>query len=250
MSVALGRHRQYPKPDGPWLMRQTWRDLLFAHWPVPTESLRPVVPAELPIDTIDGTAWIAIVPFRGRDTRIRWLPPVPTATTFPELNVRTYVTLDGRPGVYFFSLDAASVLAVIGARLIPLSYFHARMSKTLDGEGWVGFSSERAHPGAADATFRARYRPAGPVAESTPGSLESWLTDRFCLYTRHPVAGLLRVDIDHAVWPLQPAHAEFSVNRMTEQIGVALPDGEPLLHFARRLDAFFWPPRRVAGDQE
>ncbi len=236
-------HRPYAPPAGPFVMRQSWRHVLFAHWAVPVDSLRHAVPHELPIDRFDGLAWVGIVPFDARGTRLRWMPPIPTTVDFPELNVRTYVTIDGRPGVYFFSLDARSRMAVAGARLL-LPYFHARMSVSVDSDGWVRFSSARTHRHAPPAAFQARYRPTGPVAYAPRGSLDSWLTDRYCLYT---VRGgrVLRLEIDHRPWPLQSAEAELRVNTMTDPLGVALPDAAPLLHFARGVDARFWPPAPV-----
>ena len=100
-------------------MEQTWRDLLFAHWPYPLDEVQSVVPSQLPVDTFDGMAWIGVVPFMLEDLKVRGLPALPTVSSFPELNVRTYVTLDGRPGIWFFSLDCASSLAVVGGSPPP-----------------------------------------------------------------------------------------------------------------------------------
>src|SRR6478736_184531 len=108
-------HRPWSLPDGPWTMTQTWHDLLFAHWRIRLDVMRPLVPRELEIDTFDGSAWIGVVPFRMSAVRMRGLPPVPGASAFPELNVRTYVRYGGRAGVWFFSLDAESALAVFAA---------------------------------------------------------------------------------------------------------------------------------------
>ena len=105
-------HRPWPLPDEPWMQAQTWEDLLFAHWRVDAGDLARLLPPELPLDTYDGAAWLGITPFRLTDLRLRGMPPLPWRVGFPELNVRTYATADGRPGIWFFSLDAASVLAV------------------------------------------------------------------------------------------------------------------------------------------
>src|SRR5215211_1629516 len=122
-------HRPWPLPDRRWVMGQTWKQLLFMHWALPAEVLRPVVPAELPIDTFDGKAWIGVTPFEVVGVRLRGTPPVTWLSHFPELNVRTYTTLDGRPGIWFFSLDAARGAAVAAARrLYRLPYFHAQMA--------------------------------------------------------------------------------------------------------------------------
>src|SRR5579863_2508953 len=122
-------HRPWPLPPGPWIMKQTWHDLLFAHWPLPPDALRPLVPAQLELDPFDGQCWVGVVPFRMSGIRRRGVPALPGVSRFPELNVRTYVSFGGKPGVYFFSLDAANLPAVWAARMFyHLPYFHAEMS--------------------------------------------------------------------------------------------------------------------------
>ncbi len=115
--MSATQPRPYPPPRRPWVMKQAWHDLLFAHWPFEASAVRPLLPASLPLDTFEGRAWIGVVPFRVGGLRVRALPALPFVSAFPELNVRTYVTLDGQPGVFFFSLDAGSRLAVEAARL-------------------------------------------------------------------------------------------------------------------------------------
>ncbi len=164
-------------------MSQRWCDLLFAHWPVPAAALRSRIPEELEIDTFDGTAWIAVVPFRMEAIRPRWLPAVPWLSRFPELNLRTYVQLDDRPGVFFFSLDASNPVAVAAARsLFLLPYFRARMTCEREGDA-ITYRSRRTHSGAPGADLDARYGPAGDVFHAAPGTLEHFLTERYCLYT-------------------------------------------------------------------
>ena len=218
-------------------MRQNWHDLLFAHWPIAAERMRQVVPAELPLDTFDGQCWLGVVPFHMSGIRARGLPAIPGLSRFPELNVRTYVTLDGKPGVYFFSLDAASGAAVWAARrFYRLPYFRANMQADV-GQNEIFYTCSRCE---SPAMFRARYRPTAPVAFRQKGSLEHWLTERYCLYT---VAGgrIFRGEIHHALWPLQEAEAEIEENTMAAAAGVALPDTRPLLHFAKRLEVLIWP---------
>jgi uncharacterized protein len=245
-------HRPWPRPAGPWVMRQTWHDLLFAHWPVPAAKLRAALSPDpatgLALDTFDGAAWVGVVPFRMSGVRPRGLPPLPRLSAFPELNVRTYVTLGDRPGVWFFSLDAGNALAVrIARRWFHLPYFAARMACEGEGGG-LRYASERAHAGAPPARFLARYAPAGAVAPSRPGTLEHWLTERYCLYAYDARAGrLLRGEIHHARWPLQPAEAEIEACAMTAGHGFELPDAAPLLHFARRLDVIVWSPYAVGA---
>jgi uncharacterized protein YqjF (DUF2071 family) len=225
-------------------MRMTWHDLLFAHWALAPEALRPLVPPTLSLDTLDGRAWLAVAPFHMSDVAPRGIPALPGVSAFPELNVRTYVTRDGKPGVLFFSLDAGSRLGVEAARLLyHLPYFHAAMSVTPDGAG-VRYASRRRDRRAPAAEFSARYAPEGPAARPAPGSLEHFLVERYCLYAPAPSGRLYRAEIHHAPWPLQPASAAIEANTVAAAAGVRLPGGPPLLHFARRLDVVAWAPHR------
>lgn len=220
----------------------TWTDLAFLHWPVPVSALRPLIPAELELETFEDTAWVAVTPFEMRGVRVSGMPPVPTATDFPELNVRTYVKHRDRSGVWFFSLDAASWLAVAGARAATgLSYFHARMSIAREDSS-IAYESERTHPGATPAAFRVRYRPEGAVFRGAPGSFEHWCTERYSLFSVAIDRTLLRLDIEHEPWPLQRATADINLNTMALASGIELPDLPPRVLFAGRLDVTAkWP---------
>jgi uncharacterized protein len=245
MNLNDTEHRPWPLPERPWIMRMRWHDLLFMHWPVPAKSLWGWIPPTLTIDTFDGTAWIGIVPFRMSDVAPRLVPPIPLFSAFPELNVRTYVTAEGKPGVWFFSLDAANPVAVEGARdMFHLPYYNARMGCEPVGEG-IQYVSDRTHRNSPQAVFRGQYRPTGLVYRSTAGTLESWLTERYCLYAANQRGQVWRSDIHHAQWPLQPAEAEVQENTMTGQIRLTLPNTKPLLHFARFLDVVAWWPQRL-----
>jgi uncharacterized protein YqjF (DUF2071 family) len=234
-------HRPWPLPDGPWLMGQSWLDLLFAHWPVEPSALERVVPAELPLDLYDGSAWIGITPFRVEGLRLRGTPPLPGVSSFPELNVRTYVTVDGKPGIFFHSLDTSNPLAVAAARrAYRLPYFRAEMRCERES-GWIDYSHARTSPQAPPAAFSARYRPTGP-AQAADGSLARWLAERYCLYTLDERRRPLRGDIHHPPWPLEEAEAEIDVNTMTAQLGIEL-GGAPLLHFSARQDTLIWSLR-------
>ena len=230
-------HRPWPLPSGPWLVQQRWNDLLFAHWQVPYEQLRPLVPSQLTLDAHQGKCWVTIAPFHMSGIRGRRMPPIPGASAVPELNVRTYVTCDGKSGVYFFSLDAASRLAVWGARTFyKLPYFFSRMSVE-ERDGWIHYNSLRT---SSSAEFRGRYRPARAVELREPGSIEHWLTERYCLYT--VAAGtVFRCDVHHERWPLQDAEAEIQMNTMAAAAGLTLPAREPLLHFSKSIEVVTWP---------
>jgi uncharacterized protein len=238
-------HRPWPVPDGPWIMTQSWHDLLFAHWPLNPAALRDKLPADLPLDLFDGRAWLGVIPFHMTNVAPRgasWLPAVVSA--FPELNVRTYVTVSGKPGVYFFSLDAANALAVMTARaLFRLPYHRATMAVNV-GPRRVSYRSRRL-PGAGAAEFAASYGPIGIAQAPQPGTLEHFLTERYCLYTTDRAGRISRLEIHHRPWPLQPADAQIAVNTLAAASDLALPAIAPLLHFAKRLDVLTWGLRRI-----
>jgi uncharacterized protein len=244
-AVAQGRvvdetgHRAWPLPREPWVMAQTWSDLLFAHWPVPSRVLRPLVPEPLPIDTFDGTGWLAITPFEISGLRLRGTAPVPRLSRFPELNVRTYTSFGGKPGIWFFSLDAGSAAAVLAARrTYRLPYHRADMTIARSNQR-IRYCSARQ---SSDATLAVDYAPAGTARPPAPGTLEHWLAERYCLYTLDEQRRVMRAEIHHPPWPLQPATAAFEANTMAPP-GIDLPAREPLPHFARRQDVVIWPLR-------
>lgn len=229
-----------------WVMSMIWEDLLFMHWPVPAEQLRRFIPLGLELDLYQGQAWIALVPFRMAETHPRFLPSLPGLSAFPELNVRTYVTRGGMPGVWFFSLDAGSRLAVRGARrLFHLPYFDADI-RIARPDGAFHYQSRRTHKGAAPAELEVIYSPAGPVYRAADGSLEDWLTARYCFYADDDEGSLFRCPVHHKPWRLQPAKARILRNTMTEPLGMKLPDTEPLLHFSEKTVVAGWLPERLA----
>jgi len=243
--LASAGHRPFPLPGRPWTMTQRWNDLLFAHWPIPAAKMTALLPPGLEADTYDGAAWLGVVPFWMDRIRTR-LPGseqrslgIPTARTFPELNLRTYVRSrhTGLAGVYFFSLDAASPLAVLGARtLFHLPYFVARMSRTTAPDGAVTYRSHRQWHGP---DFAATYRPRGEAAPAQPGTLPHFLTERYCLFTTHRGRVLIG-NIHHLPWSLAPAEAAIEINQLPRAHGLTLPEQPPLLHFSRTLEVYVW----------
>ncbi len=232
-------HRPWPLPARGWIMGQTWEDLLFAHWRVPVEEVREHVPEGLEVDVHDGSAWLGITPFRLTGLRGRGMLPIPYVSSFLELNVRTYVRAEEKPGIWFFSLDASSRVAVeVARRTYKLPYFHARMSAGKRGE-WTDYECSRVDE--AGRVFSGRYRPNGSVSEAEPGSLEWFLAERYCLYTTDERDRLARAEIHHELWPLQPAEAEIEL----ASISPLELRGEPLLHFSRRQDVVIWPLESV-----
>lgn len=235
-------HRPWPLPTESWSWRQTWCDLLFAHWRVPAPVLRPHVPPGLTLQEFDGSAWLGVVPFRMEGVTLRNVPPVPFLSAFPELNVRTYVDRDGRPGVWFFSLDTTNPFAVRAARaLFHLPYFGASMRVAADGPGFRYRSRRDERP---PAQLDMTYEPAGAVFEAEPGTLDHFLTERYCLYAASS-GGLFITEIHHVPWPLQPARAQIERNTMGSQVGLALDTPPLTLHFARRQEVVIWNPKRL-----
>lgn len=235
-------HRPWPIPSHSWAWRQSWCDLLFAHWRCPAEKLRHLVPRELEIETFDGSSWVGVVPFRMEGVMRRPLPDLPGISAFPELNLRLYVSCKDRPGVWFVSLDATNRLAIWAARrLFHLPYFHSRMTINKE-DGWIVYRSTRACR-ADQIQFVARYRPGEALASSQPGTLEHFLTERYCLYAQSPRGQLFRAEVHHPPWPLHHAEAEIEINEVGRPHGIPLTGAPQTLHFAKRLDTVVWSPR-------
>lgn len=236
-------HRPWELPAEPWTWRQSWCDLLFAHWPVEASLLRPLVPEGLTIQEFDGTSWIGIVPFRMEGVMRRPLPDIPWISAFPELNVRLYVEYEGKPGVWFLSLDATNPLAVWAARwMFNLPYFRATMKLKKEGE-WVRYSSHRTE--GEPLLFRGRYKPVSEVYTAEANTLEHWLTERYCLYAEGPKGTLYRAEVHHEPWPLQQAKANIEINQMALPYGIDVSNSPTVLHFASRLDVVVWPLEQV-----
>ena len=237
-------HLPFQPPQTPHRLRQTWSRLLFAHWPVPAAEVQAKLPPGLTVDTLDGYAWLGVVPFTMEQVRFRTVRDhhrgFPTAHTFPELNLRTYVKAqDGRAGVYFFSLDAGSLLAVLGARLaFGLPYFWAQMNETVATDNTITYQSKRRF---STAEFEATYRGTGKPAAHD--DLRTFLTERYALFVRR--GGAVRTgQIVHAPWQLFEAEADIRVNTLPQSFGFTLPDRPPILHYSQQIDMQAWTLRR------
>jgi uncharacterized protein len=242
-ALSETEHRPWPLPRGSWIMGQSWEDLLFAHWRVGADAVRKLVPPGLSVDEHDGSAWLGVTPFEITGLRLRGMFPLPLVSRFPEINVRTYVTAEDKPGIWFFSLDTSSRVAVEAARrTYRLPYFHARTVHERRGNR-VDFSNAR-H--GSERTFEISYRDATTEAfEPVPGSLEHFLTERYCLYAADE-EGLHRAHIHHPPWRLRPAEASIGVNSMPPD-GVEL-DGEARFHAAERQDVVIWPLEKTPAN--
>lgn len=234
-------HRPWQLPAREWSWRQSWLDLLFVHWPVPKAALRDLVPRELEIQEFDGTSWIGLVPFRMAGVMRRPFPDMPGLSAFPELNVRLYVEAEGKPGVWFLSLDATNAFAIWAARrFFHLPYYRADMALTQPSDT-IDYASARRD---SSLVFRAAYRPIGDPYCAAPGTLEHFLTERYCLYAKAPDGTLLRNEVHHLPWPLQPAAAEIFENTMFDPHAISTQGAKPIFHFARRVDVVVWSAER------
>ncbi len=216
-------HRLSPVATGKWLMAQTWQHVLFAHWPVQPALIRPMLPDGVEPDTFEHQAWLSVVAFDISDVHLRGWPALPGISRFPEINLRTYVRCAGQPGVWFISLDCPNRLAIALARpwyLLPYRY------SPLSLAGGVCTSP----------VLSARYEPVGDPFYAEPGSLDHWLTERYCYFTRDSRERLYRCDIHHEQWPLQPAMASIFQNLLVPDRSAPAQQ-----HYVERVDAVVWP---------
>ena len=240
-------HRPYPLPAGSPVGYQSWRHLLFAHWPVPPAAVHALLPAGMELDTFGADAWISVVPFQMAGVRPRFAPAVPGLSCFNELNVRTYVRHRGQAGVYFFSLDAGSPVAVaLGRRFFALPYLRAQMQLQHGGDGSIEYRSLRTDGRAPAAQFSGHYRGIGRPLDLAADSLETWLTERYFFLSAMPSGQLLRAEVHHLRWPLVAAEASLDAHRLVAAAGLQLPDTPPAsLQFTARIDVMAWLPKRV-----
>lgn len=224
-------------PAGSPVMYQSWGKLLFMHWRVPVEMLRPHVPIGIHIDTFGGDAWIAVTPFTLWGARPKFLPPLPWLSSFHEMNVRTYVHRDGVPGVWFFSLDANRLIPVAGARaLYRLPYVSAKIDFEF-GESECDYTLERDAPAGR---FHAAWKIGEELPRAQPGSLEFFLAERYCLYAES-AGKLFRARIQHEPWPLQRAELRSWNTDIFAANGLETPSGEPMVHGGGPVHVAVWP---------
>ncbi|NTX99776.1 DUF2071 domain-containing protein [Deinococcus sp. JMULE3] len=216
-----------------------WLDLCFMHWPVPPVAVQATLPPGVEVDTRGGLAYVGVVPFRMADVAPRLTPAVPGLSAFPELNLRTYVTVNGESGVWFYSLDVTQPLAAALARtFFHLPYRQARMWMDRQ-DGVTRYASVRTDLRTGPGAFAGAYRPTGPLLTPEADSLEAWLTDRLRLFSAAPDGRVFRGRIHHAPWPLRRAQAEVRVNTLGDRHGLDLSGPPHLLH-AERLDVTAW----------
>lgn len=229
---------------GQWVMKQEWHDVLFAHWAIAQETLRPLVPPQLELDTFEGRAWVGLVPFRMSGIRLRGMPALPWVSAFPEVNLRTYVRVGDRAGVYFLSLDGDSRPAVaVARRWFHLPYYRAKMGFSKQDDT-IHYKSRRHHRGAPSVAFRASYAPTGAQAVPAEGSLEQWLVERYRLFTVDPRGRVVRGEIEHPPWELSSARLQARENTMGAGVGLDLRAPPEHMVYSLRQEALFQAPKR------
>jgi uncharacterized protein YqjF (DUF2071 family) len=238
------RIRERRRPDGSPVIHQSWGKLLFMHSEVPVDVLRPLIPRPLEIDTFKDKAYVALTPFTMWNVRPMFLPAVPFVSAFHELNVRTYVHLNGEPGVWFFSLDANSALSVWGARLLyHLPYFYSRIELKEDGDS-IDYRLRRTAE--MSARFHANWTvEKGESFHAIPGSIEFFLAERYSLFTEHNKA-IYRCRIHHEAWPLRYATLESFETDLFQVNGLPVPEGDPMLHSGGPVDVEIWRLEKAA----
>jgi uncharacterized protein YqjF (DUF2071 family) len=241
--LAQTAHRPWAVPSGAWVQRQSWNDFLFCHWPVPVAAIRAVVPAALPLDLWEGEAWLGIIPFHMSGVTLRGLPDLPRFSAFPELNVRTYVRVGDRAGVYFLSLEADNRLAVfLARRWFGLPYHRARMAWRKEGPRAIHFQSQRVHPGSPPAAYEAVYQWSDQPRDVARGSFEHWLTERYALYVVDRRDQIRVGHVHHHPWPIRAAEVEIRTNTLAAAHGLVLPDTAPHVLYAPGVDVVVWNP--------
>lgn len=243
-------HRPWALPNTPWVWAMKWLNSLFIHWPIDIESLRPHVPAALKIDTFDDQAWITVLPFRMAGSRLRYTPPLPWLSNFLELNVRTYVKAGGKGGVWVLSVEVSNPVVVRGTRfLYDMPFFHAKMSLTATGTA-LHYRSQRLHTDGGFAEFSAVYEPSGSIIHADKGSLDHWLTERYCAYATDRKGEVLRSEIHHAQWRLQSVEAEIQTNTLLDALGLNVSTTAPRFHYSPGVEVVAWIPQSLKNEDQ
>ena len=234
-------HRPWPLPSGEWKWRQSWLDLAFLHYPVATKEIESRIPKGVSIDTYENAAWIGLVPFRMSGVMRRPLPDIPLFSSFPELNLRTYVIAEGKPGVWFFSLDAASYPIVLGGKALYDLPYHYANSSLNQKEDWFEFLSIRKKE---RTKFHAKYRPIGEEFLAKNGTFEHWATERYCLYSLSGHLSISRVEVHHKQWPLQKSEVDIVENEIIDSAGISVIDNKPRCHYSRGVHVISYGKQR------
>lgn len=250
-------HRPWPPPDAQWLLSQSWNDLFMLHYAVEPATLRRLVPDGLTLELYDGAAWLTVMAFAASHVRPSGVPPLPRLSFFPQINLRTYVTAQDKPGVYYLSVDCGNLSAVWFARMFfRLEYWHASIQVTgatvrapRDGDGLLHYRARRLHgPSSSQGPARldVDYAPLGEARQARPRTLDHFLAERYCVYSRRGER-YYRIEVHHQPWPLQRAAVDVHANTLAAPLGLSLPLPPQLTHFSRSIKLLSWAPERLPG---
>jgi uncharacterized protein len=232
----------------PWLVSQTEAEMLFLSWPVAPAALTGRIPAALTLDTFEQQGWITLIPFRMERLRPRGLPPVPPFSRFDEVDCLTYVVHRGEPGIWFFRIDAGTLMgSVVGRKLFGLPYHESEVSLRREGEDRVFQSEGRVDGGGDRPELRLRYRPRGPVHEAPPGTLARFIVERFVMFSSGGSGALLRGVEARAARLIQECDFTVSRNTLPQAAGIPGPAGEPTAWYCARSEIRTWLPVPVGG---
>jgi hypothetical protein len=249
-------HRPWLPPDAQWLLSQSWDDLLFAHFAMDPRTVRRLVPDSLTLDLYDGAAWLTISPCRTSHLRPSGVPPLPGFSFFSQLTLRTYVTMQGKPGLFYLSVDVANLSAVWFARMFfRMQYWHAAIqisgatmqARNPGDDRRIHFRSSRLHgPAAVDgpAKFDVIYSPEGDPRRVERDSLDEFLTERYCAYSWSR-RKYYRTELHHQPWLLQRTGVEIRANSIADPFGLTLPPRPDVCHFSRSLKMLVWAPEAI-----
>lgn len=230
-------HRPWPLPSQKWLLNQQWLNLLFVHWEIDAAFLRSLIPQPLEVDKFEDKAWLAIVPFDMKAVTLRNIPPLAPLSNFPEINVRTYVKYQDKPGVWFFSLDVPKLIPVWIARsCFHLPYRYAQVEFT-ESDNQIAYSHEY-----QSEQFQANYRGLENL-DAKKATFEHWATERYCLYCQNKRGRLIRTEVQHPKWPLQKAELTIKKNSLISPFPIGTQ--HPSVLFSKKLDVVAYPPKII-----
>lgn len=238
-------HRKWPLPSEQWIMRQNWSNIFFTHWPIKPEILRPFIPNSLQIDTYNQYAWVGIVLFVMGGIYPRGLNSLSILPPFPEINVRTYVIYDDKPGIYFLSIDVGDWASyTIAKRWFHLPYYSSHVSYQKDNQTFQFRSRRKGRPNSS-ISFNGKYFPLPEIYFPREGTLDNWLIERYCLYSRDQRGNLYCGEIHHHPWPLQQAKSEIHMNTLLSPFNIDPNEVEPISHYSKGVDSLIWNIKKV-----
>ena len=239
-------HRPWPLPSSLWNMQQKWRNLLFCHWPISPDILRPFIPSSLQLDTFNQWAWIGIIVFKMEGIYLRGMPIISVVPGFAEINVRTYVQYNGKPGIFFLSLDVGDWASLhIAKRWYHLPYQASDV--IFRTESPLHYcQSKRRREQSIPAEFKVKYAPNSDIFIPKQGTIDHFLTERYCLYSTDLQGNLYSGEIHHQAWPLQHAEAEISSSTLLSPFGIDITDVLPLFHFSKGVNTLFWNIKKLS----